>query len=182
MRKIVLTSAGFDNPIIGKRVKELLSNSISDAKVLFVVSAAVTDSQKRILPLCKNEIMNLGIKENQIKTYDFDYQMMSDEVIKYDMIYVAGGSTKALLDKMGKWKNILETFFDNGGLYVGVSAGSIAFCDNYKNGLSYVNANLKVHQPIGTLDGDLSTRQVTEIALTDRQAILVLDNRLEIIS
>ncbi|MCH4886765.1 hypothetical protein EZV73_04255 [Acidaminobacter sp. JC074] len=182
MKKIVLTSAGFDNPNIADKVKELLSKDVNNLSVLFVVSAAVTESQKKILPLCKSEIVDLGINEKQIVSYDFDYEISSKEILDYDMIYVAGGSTQALLNKMGDFKSTLDAFLDQGGVYVGVSAGSVALASNYEDGLGYVSCPIKVHQAAGTREGKIVSDSIDEILLTDVQALLVSDQCLEVIS
>lgn len=175
MRKLLLTSAGFDNQKIAEKTKELLNHNMKDIKVLFVTSAAVTEAQKGILPMCKKEILELGVYGENIDTYDFEYPL-KDEIIKYDLIYVAGGSTQHLLEKLEPWKQAIEMFLDHGGLYVGVSAGSIAM--TYPRGLGYLDCKMKVHQKVG----DKQFNAGEQLSLTDDQAVLMIDDEITIIS
>ena len=182
MKKILLTSAGFDNINIANRTVELIKSNVQDAKVLFVISAAVSEEQKRILPLCKREIIELGISEENIDVYDFEYKIGNSKIKDYDLIYVAGGSTKQLLEKFDLEKLSISKFLDNGGLYVGVSAGSIAMTSTYANGLNYLNCTLKVHQISGSNNGNIDSKRTAPILLTDDQAVLILDSTVQIIS
>lgn len=175
MRKLLLTSAGFDNQKIAEKTKELLNHNMKAIKVLFITSAAVTEAQKDILPLCKQEILELGVDDENIDTYDFEYPL-NEEIIKYDLIYVAGGSTKHLLEKLRPWKQIIEMFLNHGGLYVGVSAGSIAM--TYPRGLGYLDCKMKVHQKVG----DKHFKAGHYLSLTDDQAVFIFGENVTIIS
>lgn len=180
MKKMILTSAGFDNPRIAELTINLLSEHISQSKVLFITSAAETDEQIKMLSLCKQEILDLGVTEKQIDTYDFEYLLTPKEIVHYNLMYVAGGSTKKLLDKMCNWKETVDCFLDNQGLLVGVSAGSIAMTSTHKNGLKYIDCNLSVHQAVGNIEGIVNLDEQRELFLNDEQAILVMDEEITI--
>ena len=180
MRKMILTSAGFDNPRISEVTISLLSEHISKCKILFITSAAETDDQFKMLSLCKQEILDLGVTEKQIDTYDFEYLLTPKEIVHYNLMYVAGGSTKKLLDKMCNWKETLDCFLDNQGLVVGVSAGSIAMTSTYENGLKYLDCNLSVHQAVGSIEGTVNFDAHRDLCLNDEQAILVMDEEITI--
>jgi len=177
MKKILLTSAGFDNPNIRDKALDLLKSITNKTKVLFVVTAAVTEGQKKVLPLCKAEILGLGIKDSNIITYDFESYITEDEISQYHMIYVAGGHTQTLLDRFDLNKLPLDKFFTSGGLYLGVSAGSLIMTNAYEKSLNYLNFKLRVHQEIGSTELDESE----VIDLTDNQAILIRDDLIELI-
>lgn len=177
MNKLLLTSAGFNSNKIIETVKELLDDDMKNMKVLFITTAAVTEEQKKILPLCKNEILELGILDRHIDTYDFEYPL-NDSIKKYDLIYVAGGSTKHLLEKFKTWKDTLDLFLDDGGLYIGVSAGSIVMTTTHPEGLNYLDCKMKVHQKTGDLHFESGER----LSLTDDQAVLILNEKVTIIT
>lgn len=171
--KLLLTSAGFDNPLVAKQSKKMLIKGMDQVRVLFVITAAETEAQKKILPLCRDEILQLGIRDEHIEAYDFEYEMTKSLILQYDMIYVAGGSTKKLLSKIKDWKKVLDHFFLHDGLYVGVSAGSIVM-SKIEDGLNYLDYNLKVHQKHHSIEDEY-------ICLTDNQAVVILVDGMKII-
>lgn len=176
MQKILLTSSGFDNPKLKEKAIQVLRIEPPKAKVLFIVSAAVTDQQKEILTLCKNEILDMGVLDKNIDTYDFDYALSKEEVIKYHMIYVAGGHTATLEDKFDLDKLPLDHFLQAGGLYLGVSAGSLIMTKSYPNHLNYLDKFVKVHEK----NASISIHDKT-ISLTDNQGILIIDGLAQLI-
>jgi len=180
LRKLILTSAGFDNRKIRDKFIELIDKKPNSIKVLFIPTAAVTESQKDIIPLCKNELIDIGIHETHITSYDFEQPMTLDEMLVFDAIYVCGGSTKYLLEKMNNGYLPLENYLNQGGVYLGVSAGSIAMTTTHENGLGYIDCHLKVHRQKGSLNGSIDLNQVDTIALTDDQAIVVINQSVQI--
>ena len=66
-----------------------LVNILADKiKVIFILTAAIIEEAKEIIPICKNELLNSGILENNIYTYDLDRIMSSDEICNFNAIYV----------------------------------------------------------------------------------------------
>ncbi len=180
MKKLILTSAGFDNRKIGEKFIDLIGKKPNMIKVLFIPTAAITESQKNILPLCKNELLDIGIDETHITSYDFEKPMTIDEMITFDAVYVCGGSTEFLLGKMNNGYLPLEDYLNLGGVYLGVSAGSIAMTTTHENGLGYLDCHLKVHQQKGTVNGVININEVETILLTDDQAIVVIDEVVQV--
>lgn len=183
MQNLILTSAGFDNKKIQNKFLELVNMPSEKIKVIFIPTAAITEKQKSIIPLCKNDLLNAGILDNNIVTYDLDRIISVEEICKFDAIYVCGGSTQHLLSKMVETEfNIpLDKFLDNGGVYIGVSAGSIALAKNSSNSLGYLNCKLSVHEKEGAECGYLDTSACPNIKLTDNQAIIITGNQASII-
>lgn len=183
MKNIILTSAGFDNRKIQDKFLELVNVPSEKIKVVFIPTAAITERQKSIIPLCKNDLLNAGILESNIYTYNLDSIINVKEICKFDAIYVCGGSTQHLLNKMieAKFHIPLEKFLNNGGVYVGVSAGSIVLTKNTSDSLGYLNCKLSVHGKDGSECGYLDTSDCPNIKLTDNQAIIVSDNLVSII-
>lgn len=125
-KKIVLTSCGIINNELKQEFLKLLNKNIEDAKMLYITTAidGEDDPTAKWISREYQTILNLGIKEENIKEYKMDYDI---DLSKYDMIYMMGGNTFYLL------KKIIDTRFDiklkdainKGLIYIGSSAGSI---------------------------------------------------------
>lgn len=176
MKKILLTSTGFDNDNIKNKFLELLEKDVKNVKVLFIITAANDPDAVRILSGCLDDLTNCGILDENITVYDMHELLTQDEINKYDAIYVCGGSTKYLVDRISElnFKPIVDKYLENGGIYIGVSAGSVATSEKYKNGLSFIENVLDVHCETGTQNGKIDTND--NIYLTDNQAIFIDDN------
>ncbi len=83
------------------------------------------ESDKSYTTVCLRELQEAGCGD--IRQREMDHQFLPNEFSDLDAIYVAGGNTFLLMQKMREcgFKNALIPFLDRGGLYVGVSAGSI---------------------------------------------------------
>lgn len=180
MRKILLTSTGFENKNIEKKFLELLNKRTDEAKVLFIITAAIAPDAIRILSGCLDDLTNCGIKDENITIYDLHKIISEEELNQFDAIYVCGGSTKHLVSRMEEidFKHIVEKYLDNGGIYVGVSAGSVCASGQYQNGLYFIKNILDVHCDIGSQNGSITTSD--KICLTNNQAIFINDNSMEI--
>ena len=180
MRKILLTSTGFENKNIEKKFIELLNKRTDEAKVLFIITAAIDPDAVRILSGCLDDLTNCGIKDENITIYDLHKIIPEEELNQFDAIYVCGGSTKHLVSRMEEidFKHIVEKYLDNGGIYVGVSAGSVCASGKYQNGLDFIKNILDVHCDIGSPNGSITTSD--KICLTNNQAIFINDSDMEI--
>jgi len=183
MQNIILTSTGFTNKNIEEKFLSLVNVPNDKIKVIFIPTAAITEDAKVWIPICKNQLLDAGILEDNIVTYDLDRIMSCDEICNFNAIYVCGGTAKHLLSKINETKfNIsLKKFLDNGGVYVGVSAGSVALSQNLPDNLGYINCTLNVHAEEGAECGYLNTNDCPNIKLTDNQAIIIIDNNITII-
>lgn len=182
MRKILLTSAGFENKKIEEVFIGLVGKASKDIKAIFVPTAAIFPDAKAVLPKCKLDLLNAGILEQNITIYDLDRQVTYDEISDFDAIYFCGGSTKHLRDKINEM-NFLETlkeFIDKGRVYIGVSAGSCVLSAS-ENGLGLINCTISVHNEKGSDSGPLDTTNCPHVNLTNNQAILIVGYKAEII-
>lgn len=181
MKKIILTSAGFENKNIEIKFLEMIKKDVKDIKALFITTAAVEPEAIMMLPKCLEDLLNCGILIENITVYDMHKLMSVSEITKYDVIYVCGGKTSYLVDRIDEigFKNIIDKYIENGGIYIGVSAGSITACRKYKNGLDFIENVLNVHCDKGTQNGVITSSE--EIFLTDNQAILITEEGMEII-
>jgi peptidase E len=183
MKNIILTSTGFTNKHIEGKFLSLVNVPNDKIKVIFIPTAAITEDAKVWIPVCRNDLIDAGILEDNIVTYDLDRIMSCDEICNFNAIYVCGGTTEHLLKKMNETKfNIpLKKFLDNGGVYIGVSAGSVALSQNLPDNLGYIDCILNVHAEEGTECGYLDTSDCPNVKLTDNQAIIITDNNIDII-
>ena len=173
MKKILLTSTGFDNKNIEKKFLELLDKNVEEAKVLFIITAAIDPDAVRILSGCLDDLTNCGIKDENIKVYDMHKSMTIEELNAFDAIYVCGGSTKHLVARMEEinFRCVVNEYINNGGIYIGVSAGSVCASGKYPNGLDFIKNVLDVHCDVGSELGKVDNDY--EINLDDNQAIFI---------
>ena len=103
-----------------------------------------------------------------------------EELNQFYAIYVCGGSTKHLVSRMEEidFKHLVEKYLDNGGIYIGVSAGSVCASGKYQNVLDFIKNILDVHCYIGSPNGSITTSD--KICLTNNQAIFISDGGMEI--
>ncbi len=176
MKKILLTSAGFEIEKIKEKFLELVNKKPEDMKVLFVTTAAVEVDAIFVLPKCLEDLLGCGIDKENITVYDMHKLISEEEIRKYDAIYVCGGKTSYLVDRINEveFKKVVENFINQGGIYIGVSAGSVACSKKYENGLNFIENILNVHCEIGSSIGKVENTD--PINLTNNQAILILDD------
>lgn len=176
MKKILLTSTGFDNKNIERKFLELLDKNPKVAKVLFIITAAIEPDAVRILSGCLDDLTNCGIKDENIKVYDLHKPISIQELNEFDAIYVCGGTTKYLVSRIEEigFRDIVNEFIENGGIYVGVSAGSVCASGKYLNGLDFIKNVVDVHCDKGTEVGKIENDD--KIYLTNEQAIYINDD------
>lgn len=176
MKKILLTSAGFENETIKNKFLELVEKSPKNIKALFITTAAVEPDAIMMLPECLNDLLNCGIPMENIIVYDMHKLIDLSELEKYDVVYVCGGKTSYLVDRINEvgFKPVIDKYISNGGIYIGVSAGSVAACGKYKQGLNFIDNIIDVHCDKGSSIGKIKT--LDNIYLTNEQAILITDD------
>ena len=169
--RILLTSAGFENDRIGKAFVGLLDRPVAEAKVLFVPTAAICVESLRMVGKCIDELHRVGITPENVTVYDLDRHMSASEIEEYDAVYFTGGSPRHLLDKVSEvgFAPVVKEFIANGGVFVGVSAGSILATN-----IALVNCRLTgLHCQDGSPAGPVDLGAAPDIRLTDHQGIKV---------
>ena len=126
MKRVILTSAGFENKNIEVYFLEILQKKPEESKALWIPTAAITEEAKNMLPECMKDLLNAGFIRERITVYDLDYTLSYDELKQYDAVYVCGGSCNHLLTQMQKvnFIELIQKYVEEDGIYVGVSAGS----------------------------------------------------------
>ena len=183
MKKIILTSAGFENKKIKDTFIELINKPSNEIMVLFIPTAAINADAIAVLPKCMNDLLEAGIPKENVHVYDLHEEMSLEKLMKYDAIYFCGGNSQYLLDRINeiKFNTTLKEYVQKGGVFVGVSAGSIIAAQNLPNNLGFINCLLSVHCEKGTDIGKITTSDCQQIKLTDNQAILLTDDGAQII-
>ena len=152
-------------------------------KALFIPTAANDADAIAVLPKCMNDLLNAGIPEKNIAVFDLHRNMPIEELRQYDLVYFTGGSPHYLLERINDtgFNRSLRQFIDNGGVYVGVSAGSCIATNDLPDGLGYINCTLNVHMKIGTKNGVIDTSNNPHIDLTGNNAILITGDNYQVI-
>jgi peptidase E len=182
MRKILLTSSGFETRRILEIFCGLFDKDLAEIKALFIPAAANNPDAVAVLPKCMNDLLKAGILSENIDVFDLHRNMEIGELSNYDVVYFTGGSSKYLLERINEtgFNRTLDGYIGSGGVYVGVSAGSIVAANNLPDGLKYINCTLSVHTSSGTKSGIIDTADNPHIDLTDGNVILILDGVCEV--
>ena len=198
---VLLTSEGFfdkDNSprkLIIERFAKMLNKPFTEAKVLFIPTAALTpwDMNLEYIQRCKDNLLLLGILPENIFYCDIDGSLSEQDAMTFDVIFFTGGNTPYLAKRVREtcFSEIVKRMVYSNKVYVGISAGSMLAMSDFNvdnlpannpmefSGLGFINAYFTVHCTPGTLPrNDLP---LTHIPLTDNQALAVSWNGYEII-
>jgi peptidase E len=183
MKKIILTANGFENRNIWKIFLKLINKEPEKIKAIFVPTAANNSDAIEVLPKCMHDLLDLNIPSNNIVVYDLHNKMEYEELCKFDTIYFCGGSSQYLLKRINDtgFNESLKKFVDNGGIYIGVSAGSVICANNLPENLGYIKCKLDVHGKEGIKIGKFDPNEISNIKLPDYRAIIIQDNMYEVI-
>ena len=201
MKKLLLTSGGLGNPKIGEKVLGLVDKPASEIKVLFIPTASRSEEDILYIDKSRKELINLGILDENINSFNLDRELTDEEKNNSDAVYVCGGNTFYLLHKVREsgFDEVLKRLIDKGVVYVGVSAGSIILGPDIELTATPDpnDINLQDTKGLGLVDAALSPHYCKEeeeivkewsskadyeiLPLTDNQALLVTDDKTEII-
>lgn len=176
MNRLLLTSAGFENPDCGQLFLAEIGLAPEEIRVLFIPTAAVTSDAVAMLPACRRDLTELGIADDHITVYDLDRPLTEAELSAHHAFYVCGGSPSHLLERMLAvgFADILRRAFARGYIYVGVSAGSIVCCANLNGNPGYYFKRLGVHC-------DQFEETPEQLRLTNNQALWIRGDMIRII-
>jgi len=127
MKKLILTSTGLSNP---KVMEELLAMPPDLNKTVAMVVTASRDKENNPWnQLTKQQFLQAGF--TKVDFVDLEFQENYD-FSQCAVIFVSGGNTFKLLKfvKSSNFKSELESFLNNGGIYIGSSAGSIIVAED----------------------------------------------------
>lgn len=145
--KVMLTSCGIETQTIQERFLRMLGKPPAQARALFIPTAAIFADAIAVLPKCMNDLLKCGIPKENIQVFDLHRNMPADELQAFDIVYLCGGRTAYLLERINDtgFRHSLLEYIQNDGLVIGVSAGSIIFANNLPGHLGLLDAKLNVH-------------------------------------
>ena len=175
--RVLLTSAGLETNLIQKYFMEMVSKDISLVKALFIPTAAQDTDAIAVLPKCMNDLLKCGIDNKNVRVYDLHTGMSVEELKQYDVVYLCGGNTNYLLDRInetGCHKALMEYIHDD-GVVIGVSAGSLIFSNNLPGNLGLIDTKLDVHCEDGEKLGKVTYPLKHNMRLTNTCALVIRD-------
>ena len=122
-----------------------------------------------------NDLLKCGIPNKNIKVLDLHTGMEIAELQKYDVVYLCGGDTTYLLERVNAtgFSTTLMEYIKQDGMVIGVSAGSLLFSNNLVGNLGLINTRLDVHCPDGEVRGKIEYPLKDNIRLTNTCALVI---------
>ncbi len=183
--RVLLTSAGLETEEIKQYFMEMLGKEMVQVHALFIPTAAIDADAVAVLPKCMNDLLKCGIPNKNIRVYDLHYGMEIEELRQYDVVYLCGGNTGYLLERVNDtgFGKALKEYIRLDGPVIGVSAGSLIFTNNLPGSLGLLNTKLDVHCADGEKTGKVAFPVKENIRLTNTCALAVreIPDGLEII-
>ena len=179
--RLILSSAGLENEVIQSAFLKLSGKDMARVRALFIPTAAINPGAIAVLPKCMNDLLKCGIPEGNITVFDLHRGMDLEELGQYDLVYLCGGSTPYLLERINAsgFRESLLAYIRGNGLVLGVSAGSIIFANNLENNLGLLDAQLDVHCQTGEKPGTLAPK--LHIHLTNDCALVLEGEKITVI-
>lgn len=200
--KLLLTSAGIVPEIHNQFIK-LLGKNPQGARLVYIPTAADPEPWKGYCQDTAKKISHMGFIVETVDLKGQDQKSLAGIFNKCDVIFVEGGNTFYLLDwvKKSGFDKTVKEFIASGGVYVGVSAGSIIAGPNIEpaswkhadrnflnltdlSALNLVPFVITPHycgETAEAVDNSAKIAGYPTMALTDQQAVLVDGARTEII-
>jgi len=200
--KLFLTSAGLVSETSDEFLK-LLSKKPEETRLCFITTASHPEENKWYIEKDKKRLSELGFKVTELDLKKENENSLSDKLKDFDVIFVEGGNTFYLLKYVREsgFDKALKSFLDKGGIYLGVSAGSMIAGLNIESarwkhadrnivdlknltGLNLIHFVITPHideSNIEATKGCASKVNYPVIALTDKQAILVVNGTQRIV-
>ncbi len=183
--KVLLTSVGLETEEIKECFMEMAGKDMSMVKALFIPTAVVNADAIAVLPKCMNDLLKCGIPNKNIRVYDMHYGMELEELQQYDVVYLCGGDTYYLLERINdtKFNESLMAYINSNGLVIGVSAGSLIFTNNIPDNLGLIDTKLDVHCAEGEKRGKVAFPIKSNVRITNTCALVIrnIPDEMEII-
>ena len=172
--RVMLTSCGLETQKIKDCFLTMLGKEGAKAKALFIPTAAIDANAIEVLPKCMNDLLKCGIPKENIRVFDLHQNMPMDELKTYDVVYLTGGRTSYLLERINDtgFRETLLTYIRDNGFVIGVSAGSIIFANNLPGNLELLDTKLDVHCEASSYTGKVSFPLMENMKLSNTAAII----------
>jgi len=205
--KLFLTSAGLP-PETTEAFLELLNKKPKETTVCIITTASFANHPEEEAPYVKADkerLIELGFKTIiEIDLRKENKESLKEKMEAFDVIFVEGGNTFYLLKYVREsgFDKVIRLFLNNGGVYVGISAGSIIACKDvspagWSQDWDENIVGLKDLKGLGLVDFIIMPHYVPEheaiinenknkvfhpiFALTDSQAILIENGNIKFI-
>jgi dipeptidase E len=198
MKKLFLTSDGLSSRKLIKEAKKLLEKPVDEAKALIVYTLRKKSYIKYVRKV-KKQLLRLGMAKKNILYANISKNAKKPK-IDFDILYSCGGNTFYILDRIRKtgFDRVIRNFVNKGGLYIGVSAGSIIVHKTIKgidkgiegdpndiglknlNGLGLTRIAIFPHYKNKFKADVLNFGKIVNypvVALRDKQGLLILGNK-----
>ncbi len=203
MRTLLLTSSGTSSKQIVKEIKKILPKTSSQSKIAFITTTSKPNQNRSYIDRDIKVLQELGCQVVELdiegKTED-ELRMILSNV---DAIFVEGGNTFYLLKqvKATGFDKVIKELINKGVIYIGSSAGSYIACPTIEmstwkkpakkryglTDLTALNlvpflilAHYKPEYKPYIKEGIKKVKYPVKI-ITDEQAILVKDDRVELV-
>lgn len=175
--RVLLTSAGLETEEIKQYFIDMVNRDMSFVRALFIPTAAIYADAINVLPECMEDLLKCGIPDKNIKVDDLHTGMNIEELRQYDVVYICGGDTQYLLERVNEtgFNKTLMEYIESGGLVLGVSAGSLIFANNLRENLGLIDTKLRVHCAEGEKRGKVSYPLKEKMHLTNTCALVIRD-------
>ena len=173
--RVMLTSCGLETKQIEAAFLEFLGKAPEQVNALFIPTAAIDADAIEVLPKCMNDLLKVGIPKQNVRVFDLHQNMPIDELKTYDVVYLTGGRTSYLLERINDtgFRETLLTYIRDDGFVIGVSAGSIVFANNLPGNLELLDTKLDVHCEASSYTGSISFPLIENMKLSNTGAILI---------
>lgn len=188
--RVMLTSCGIETKLIKELFLKMLGKAPFAAKALFIPTAAIDADAIGVLPKCMDDLLKCGILKENIKVFDLHRNMLATELQSFDVIYLCGGNTSYLLNRINKtgFRRTLLSYIQNNGFVIGVSAGSLIFANNLSENLGLLTTKMSVHCENSSIIGHVHFPLPENIELSNTAAMIlrnipddveIADNRID---
>ena len=173
--RVMLTSCGLETEQIKEHFLRMLGKESAETKALFIPTAAIDADAIEVLPKCMNDLLKCGIQKENIRVFDLHQNIPVDELETYDVVYLTGGRTSYLLERINDtgFRDSLLTYIRDNGFVIGVSAGSIIFANNLPGNLELLDTKLDVHCESSSYTGSVSFPLIKNMKLSNTAAMLI---------
>lgn len=200
MRKLFLTSNGLPEETRSIFLKFFGKNP-KQSKVAFIPTASDPEGNKSYVEKDKKVLREIGFEIREVDLKNENELSLLEKMSDCDIIFVEGGNTFYLLDKVRKsgFDKVIGKLLDQGKIYVGVSAGSYIACSTIEAaGWKHADRNLlnlidlaalnlvpflisaHFEESMRTVIANVKTKY-PYVALYDTQAILVEGGKYKVI-
>jgi len=125
MKRLILTSSGLESKKLKDEFLKIIKKPIENNR-LMLIAGARTKKELFYVNESLKELIKFGIPKKNIKFINISKKIYINNK-NFDIIYVCGGNTYYILDRLRKTKldKLIKKLVNKSVIYVGVSAGSI---------------------------------------------------------